>query len=83
MDRSQVYQIQQTVVAIFARLAETTPDKIGPQDRFIGDLGFDSLKSMEALARITDAFGIEPDIERMLKMQTVGEVIEQLVKHLS
>lgn len=82
MEQVSALEVQNTVLSIIAKMAESTPDRISLQDRFIGDLGFDSMQSMEALARIADVYEIQPNIEMILKLQTVGEVIEHLLSHL-
>lgn len=83
MDIVSADTLEQAFFAVVARLAGTTADRIRPSDRFVGDLGFDSLKSMECLARITDLLDVQPDIDTLLECQTVGEVIDQLKGYLS
>ena len=83
MNQPTISAIHDEVLSIIAKLAETSPEKIKLDDRFVGELGFDSIKSMEALARITDKYEVEPDIEIILELQTVGEVIEYVTRVLS
>jgi len=75
-------QIQKDLYGIVARLAAITPDRIKPEQRFKEDFGFDSLKSMEALARITDLYNFTPDLNEIMSLQTVGEVIDYLAEKL-
>lgn len=75
-------QIRKEFLGIIARLAGKTADSLGDGNRFREDLGFDSLKSMEAISRITETYDFEPDLDEVMELQTIGEVIGYLVKKL-
>lgn len=71
-------QIQQDLIEIIAKLAGVTPSEITPDKNLRDDLGFDSLKSMEAFSRITDRYDIEPDLDEIVELETVEQIIDYL-----
>jgi acyl carrier protein len=76
-------QIQIDIYKIISKLAGITPDKLNRTDRFREDLGFDSLKSMEALSRITEYYEIDPDPHEILELQTLGDITEYLFNFIN
>ena len=75
-------QIRKDFLAIIAKLSGKRPEQLKDQDRFREDLGFDSLKSMEAISRITETYDFDPDLDEIMELQTIIEVIKYLEKKL-
>jgi acyl carrier protein len=76
-------KIQADIYKIISKLAGITPEKLNKTDRFREDLGFDSLKSMEALSRITEFYDIDPDPHEILELQTLGDITEYLFNFIN
>ncbi len=75
-------QIEKDLYEIVAKLANTSVDSLKPDNRFKEDLGFDSLKSMETISRITELYDFDPELDEIMELQTIGEVIDYLAKNL-
>lgn len=76
-------QIQHEINKIVSKLAGISQEKLNISDRFREDLGFDSLKSMEALSRITEFYDIDPDPHEILELQTIGDITEYLFNFIN
>ena len=74
--------IRKDFISIIAKLAGRKPEDLADDNRFLEDLGFDSLKSMEAISRISDEYDFEPDLDEIMSLQTIGEVITYLQNKL-
>ena len=75
--------VEKVLMGIVAELAEMSSGTIRPTDRLSEDLGFDSIKRMETLSRISDAYGIEPDIDEVIDLTTVASIAEYLAAKLA
>ncbi len=75
-------KIQADVLKIIALLGETKPEKLKLEDRLREDLGFDSLKSMEALSRITELYEVDPELDEVMELKTLKEIVDYMVRTL-
>jgi acyl carrier protein len=75
--------IEQKVREIVADRLGVDPDEVTPEASFIEDLGADSLDTVELVMALEEEFGIEIPDEDAEKIQTVGDAIEYIQKHLS
>jgi acyl carrier protein len=75
-------QIRKDFLSIIAKLSGKKADQLKDGDRFKEDLGFDSLKSMEAISRITEMYDFEPDLDEIMELQTIVDVIRYLESKL-
>ncbi|MEM0023912.1 MAG: acyl carrier protein [Thermofilaceae archaeon] len=75
-------EIEARVKEIIARIYRVKPEELKPETRFIDDLGADSITTIELVAEIEDAFGIEVPDEDVEKNQTVGQAIAYVIEKL-
>lgn len=75
-------EFENTLYTTLAKLAGVDRAEIRGSDRLRDDLGLDSLKSMELLSRISERYDIDPDMEDVMAVETVDDVLGQLVKYL-
>jgi acyl carrier protein len=80
MDRSE---IEQRVKKVVAEILKVEPDTVKPESTFAGDLGAESIQSIELVAGFEEEFGIELDEEAALAVKTVGGAIDHIAEVLA
>lgn len=71
-------QVADRVITIVAELSKSKPSDIKGTDRLREDLGLDSMQSMELLSRVSEEFEVDPDMEQVMRVNTVDEVTSLL-----
>ena len=75
-------EIRKEFLAIIAKLAGKKAADLKDEDRFREDLGFDSLKSLEAISRISEIYDFVPNLDEIMDIQKIGDVVKYLEKKL-
>ena len=73
-------QIQTDVIKVIAKLAGLPVEEVTIEKHIRDDLGFDSLKSMEAFSRITEKYDIEPDLDEIADLFTIEQIVDYLAE---
>ena len=68
-------EIQEKVVKIIVDKLGVKESEVTPEATFTGDLGADSLDTVELVMEFEKAFGVQVADEDAEKFQTVGDVI--------
>ncbi|MBE6195350.1 MAG: acyl carrier protein [Rikenellaceae bacterium] len=71
-------EIQEKVVAIIVEKLGVKESEVTPEATFTGDLGADSLDTVELVMEFEKAFGVQVEDEAAEKFQTVGDVINYI-----
>ena len=71
-------EIQEKVVKIIVDKLGVKETEVTPEATFTGDLGADSLDTVELVMEFEKAFGIQVADEDAEKFQTVGDVINYI-----
>ena len=71
-------QVSDRVFAIVAELSNTAVAEVKGTFRLREDLGLDSMQSMELLSRVSEEFEVDPDMEKVNKVDTVDGVVDVL-----
>ena len=74
-------EIQEKVVKIIVDKLSVPASEVTPEATFTGDLGADSLDTVELVMEFEKAFGIQVEDEAAEKFQTVGDVINYIEAH--
>lgn len=74
--------IEEKVKEIVADRLGVDPEEVTPEASFVEDLGADSLDTVELVMALEEEFGIEIPDEDAEKIQTVGDAIDYIQKHL-
>ncbi len=75
MDRSEV---EKRVIKVVSEILKVDVADIKPENTFSGDLGAESIQSIELVAGFEEEFGIEMDEDAALSVSTVGGAIDFL-----
>ena len=74
-------EIQEKVVKIIVDKLSVPASEVTPEATFTGDLGADSLDTVELVMEFEKAFGVQVEDEAAEKFQTVGDVINYIEAH--
>ena len=74
-------EIQEKVVKIIVDKLGVKETEVTPEATYIGDLGADSLDTVELVMEFEKAFGVQVADEDAEKFQTVGDVINYIEEH--
>ena len=74
-------EIQEKVVKIIVDKLGVKESEVTPEATFTGDLGADSLDTVELVMEFEKAFGVQVEDEAAEKFQTVGDVIAYIEEH--
>jgi acyl carrier protein len=74
-------EIQEKVVKIIVDKLSVPASEVTPEATFTGDLGADSLDTVELVMEFEKEFGIQVADEEAEKFQTVGDVINYIEAH--
>jgi len=72
-------KIEAKVRAIVAEQLGVDAAKIGPEARFLQDLGADSLDGVELIMAFEEEFNLSINDERAVKIATVGDAVRTLI----
>ena len=74
-------EIEAAVIKVVAEKMGIDEDDISGDTRFTEDLNADSLDTVELIMDLEDEFEIAIGDEEARKLQTIGDVVELIVKH--
>ena len=70
-----------TVRAMIAKQLKADESKITRETRLVEDLKADSANVMVMIMDLEDKFGIMVEDDQIMKMKTVGDVVDYIEKH--
>ena len=73
--------IEEKVKDIIVEQLGVNPEQVTPAASFIGDLGADSLDTVELVMELEEEFEINIPDDAAEKIQTVGQAVEFIEKH--
>ncbi len=76
-------EIIERVKKVISDVLGVDKDKIKLEDRFVEDLGAESVQSLELVAAFEEEFDIEMDEEKALEVKTVGKAVEFIKEYLA
>ena len=71
----------ETIKKMIAEQLKVDPDEIRPESRLIEDLKADSANIMVMIMDLEDRFGITVEDDQIMKMKTVGDVVDYIEAH--
>ena len=71
----------ETVRAMIAKQLKADESKITRETRLVEDLKADSANVMVMIMDLEDKFGIMVEYDQIMKMKTVGDVVDYIEKH--
>jgi len=78
-----VASVKERIVDIVSEQLGVNKDQINDDTHFVNDIGADSLDTVELVMELEEEFDITIPDDAAEKIQTVGEAIEFIEKHVS
>ncbi len=75
--------VKERIVDIVSEQLGVNKDQINDDTHFVNDIGADSLDTVELVMELEEEFDITIPDDAAEKIQTVGEAIEFIEKHVS
>lgn len=75
--------VQQRVIKVVCNVLHVESELVTSESNFVFDLGAESTQSVQLVAGFEYEFDIEMDNEQALTIQTVGDAVEFISKHLA
>ena len=79
----EVASVKERIVEIVSEQLGVNKDQINDDTHFVNDIGADSLDTVELVMELEEEFDINIPDDAAEKIQTVGEAIEFIEKHVS
>ena len=77
-----VASVKDRVIDIVSEQLGVDREKVSPETSFVNDLGADSLDTVELVMELEEEFDITIPDEDAEHIQTVGQAIEYIEKHI-
>ncbi len=74
--------LEKQVRSLVAEIIELPEDKIKPDDRFVEDLGMDSMMALEILASIEKRFKVQIPEDYLAKITNLKDTVELIKERL-
>ena len=68
--------VERRVKEVVVKTLKVDAGRVTGEARFVGDLGAESIQSIELVASFEEEFDIEMDEEAALSVKTVGDAVE-------
>ncbi|MFP4175755.1 MAG: acyl carrier protein [Planctomycetota bacterium] len=79
MDREEIVE---RVIEVVSDVLGVPEGEIAEDDEFVGDLGAESIQSLELVASFEEEFDIEMEESEALEVQTVGDAVDFIADYL-
>jgi len=73
--RMKMSDVAERIIKVTSETLKVDPGRITDDQRFVEDLGAESIQSVELVAAFEEEFDIEMDEEAALEVKTVGKAI--------
>ncbi len=69
---------KRVALEVVAEVSGVEVESLGPETELVGQLGIDSPKALQLLVELEDRLGVEIDDDDVVKLKTVGDVIQAI-----
>jgi acyl carrier protein len=75
-------EVEKKVKEITGKILKKDPAQLKNEQRFVEDLGADSLKSLELVAAYDEGFEIEMDENEALEVRNIGDAVQFIARYV-